>query len=373
MAKEKENAMPVKQDGMVPAVKNIELTHAQRFTNMVIKEFTGRLGSPALTQFQKRLVQNYFISIDLALRTAEEKRLKKSEAYRDKLEISWKNVNVETLAVNVVSCARIGFDPALANHISMIPFKNNTLNKYDIVFIEGYRGKEIKAKKYGFDVPDDVIVEVVYSSDLFKPIKKDKNNTVETYIFEVKEPFNRGEIVGGFYCHVWHEKPEKNKIVFYSISEILKRKPDHASVEFWGGQKPKWETDEKTGKSKKIGSEQVEGWFPEMVYKTIYRAAYSAISIDSQKIDDDYVKLSEHERIAALPVDTQSGANTEILDITDVSEDVSEIVDKTPQLSNHQQEENQPDKEKAEGEKDKDPVKKSTGGDLFNKQEGPGF
>ena len=39
---------------------------------------------------------------------------------------------------------RIGLDPSQKNHINPIPYKNNAKNKYDIGFIEGYRGIELK-------------------------------------------------------------------------------------------------------------------------------------------------------------------------------------------------------------------------------------
>lgn len=278
-----------------------EATQSERFTSKVIAEFTGTNGSIALTAFQKRLVQNYFISIDQTLKLSEEKRMKKDEKYRDQLPITWSNINMESLATHVVSCARIGFDPALANQINMLPFKNNTTQKYDIVFIEGYRGKELMAMKYGREVPVDVVVELVYSTDKFMPFKKDKDHAVESYVFEITKPFERGAIVGGFYYHSF-EKQEKNKLMFYSLAEIEKRKPAYASSEFWGGKKDKWEN------GKKVGTETVEGWQAEMLWKTIYRAAYSAITIDSQKIDDDYIKLSEHESQAESLNDTDKVA-----------------------------------------------------------------
>lgn len=270
-----------------------EATQSERFTNMVIAEFTGTNGSIALTAYQKRLVQNYFISLDQSLKLAEEKRLKKSDKFRDEMPVSWANVNMESLATHVVSCARIGLDPALPNHINMMPFKNNTLKKYDIVFIPGYRGKELTATKYGLEVPKDVVVELVFKNDTFKPIKKDINNSIESYEFEVsKEPFNRGDVIGGFYYHVFEDKT-RNKLVFWPKSEIDKRKPAYASVEFWGGEKDKWEN--RDGKNVKVGTEHVDGWYNEMAYKTLYRAAYGDITLDSQKIDDDYIKLTENE------------------------------------------------------------------------------
>lgn len=267
-----------------------ELTPSERFSNRVIQEFAGSSGTTAsLTQFQKRLIQNYFINLDMGLKTAEEKRLKKDEKYRDEIPVTWSNVNIESLAVNVVACARIGYDPALPNHINMIPFKNNTTKKYDIVFVAGYRGKELLAKKYGLEVPSDTVIELVYSTDVFNVIKKDIHNTVESYEFSVTNPFNRGEIIGGFYYHVFSDST-RNKLVFFSKHEIDKRKPAYASSEFWGGEKDKWEN------GKKVGKEQIEGWYAEMALKTIARSAYGSITIDSQKIDDDFIKLNDAEQ-----------------------------------------------------------------------------
>lgn len=207
---------------------------SERFTNLVIAEFTSGVGEIALTAFQKRLAQNYFIGIDAALKLAEEKRLKKSEQYRDPLPVAWDNINMSQLARNVVAFARIGLDPMQKNHINMMPFKNNNLKKYDIVFIEGYRGIELKSTKYGLDVPDNVIVELVYSNDRFKSYKKDRNNQYESYDFEIVNDFDRGNIVGGFYYHLYNDHPEKNKLVVFTLEDILKRKPDYASAGFLG-------------------------------------------------------------------------------------------------------------------------------------------
>jgi recombination protein RecT len=281
-----------------------ELSQSERFSKMVIKEFSSNNGSVALTNFQKRLVQNYFISTDMALKKAEENRMKKQEQYRDTVPVIWQNVNMEALAVNVVSCARIGYDPALPNHINMVPYKNNTTQKYDVGFVPGYRGKELMATKYGLNIPADVVVELVYSTDVFKVIKKDLNNSVESYHFEVVAPFERGEIIGGFYYHVFEDKT-RNKLMFYSKHEIDKRKPAYASAEFWGGVKDKWVKDPATGKNKKEGTEVIEGWYAEMAWKTLCRAAYGAITIDSQKIDDDYIRLTEIES----KVDSLAGAD----------------------------------------------------------------
>lgn len=283
-----------------------------RFTNLVMKEFSSGVGEIALTEFQKRLAQNYFIGIDMALQSAETKRLAKDEKYRDKLPVVWQNVNMQKLARDVVAYARLGLDPAQKNHINMMPFKNNNTNKYDIVFIEGYRGLELKAVKYGLDVPDDVVVELIYSTDRFKVIKKDIRNKIESYELDVTKPFERGEIIGGFYYHSYSQKPDKNKVVVFTLKDIEKRKPRYASTEFWGGEKDLWEN------RKKVGKEQVEGWHEKMCYKTIYRAAYNDVTIDSQKIDDNYLRIKQLEKEnteSLVDAEIEENANKELLDI----------------------------------------------------------
>jgi recombination protein RecT len=297
------------------AVKNDhELTMAERFTNKVLAEFRGSVGSDiALTNFQKRLVQNYFIVADMTLKTAEEKRKKKAAKYQDKVPVVWANVDMEKLAQGVVAAARIGWDPTQDNHVSLIPFKDNATQKYNMTFMPGYRGIELKARKYGLDIPDYVIVELVYSTDKFKSIKKSFSNKYESFEFEITNDFDRGEIIGGFYYHAYAENPEKNKLVVFSRKEIEKRKPKYASAEFWGGERDVWED------GKKVGKETVEGWFDKMCYKTIYRAAFKDITIDSQKIDDDYMRLKQIENeFAEADVDQTIAekANKEVVDIT---------------------------------------------------------
>ncbi len=289
-----ENPEEKKEDKTVLAKK--EVSASERFTNMVIKQFSDTAGELKLTNFQKKLSQNYFIKLDQVLKAAEQRRLAKKEAYREKLSFEWKNVNMQKLAIDVVAYAGVGLDPTQANHINLIPYKGSASNQYDVGFIVGYKGKEIRARKYGLEVPDDIVVELVYSKDVFIQFKKDINNRVENYQFEVKDNFDRGTLVGGFYYHIFHNKPEKNKLRVFSKADIDKRKPDNASVEFWGGEKDKWEWSDEKQKNLKVGKEQVEGWYDEMAYKTIYSAAWNGVTIDSQKIDDAYVAVMQRER-----------------------------------------------------------------------------
>jgi recombination protein RecT len=281
----KENATPTN----VPA-KQLP-TPSERFTNSVLANFTTMAGgAPQVTNFQKKLIQNYFIKLDMALKTAEQKRMAKDDKFRDQLAFDWNNVNMPKLALDVVAYASIGMDPMQPNHINLIPYKNNASGKYDITFMMGYQGLQLKAKKYGYDVPDQVIVEIVYSTDTFEQIKKDIDNPIEGYRFKVNNDFERGTIVGGFYYFIYKSNPEKNKLKVFSYADILKRRPDSASPEFWGGEKDEWKDGKKTGK--KI---EIEGWHEEMCYKTIARAAYNAIAIDSEKIDEHLLNIIQKE------------------------------------------------------------------------------
>ncbi|WP_312190253.1 recombinase RecT, partial [Sphingobacterium sp.] len=237
-------------------------SQSERFTQAVMKEFTANAGDVQLTNFQRKLIQNYFIKLDMTLKENEVKRISKSDQYRDPLEFIWRNVNMSQLALDVVAYSSIGLDPLQDNHINLIPYKNKKTNQFDIGFIIGYEGMKIKAVKYGFEVPDDVIVELVYSNDVFKSHKKNKDNQVESYTFDIVNDFDRGEVIGGFYYHVFRSNPEKNRLKVMTMKDINKRIPKNASPEFWGGEKKKWNSDE---------VEQIDGWYEEMVEKMLKR------------------------------------------------------------------------------------------------------
>jgi len=301
-----------------------------RFTNRVIAEFTGGVGEIALSDFQRRLAQNYFIAADTALKNAEAARMRKPEKYRDPVPVTWANVDLQSVAQAVVSAARIGLDPMQKNHVHLVPFKNNHTGKYELAFIDGYRGLELKAEKYALDMPTAVVVELVYSNDHFRVIKGDYRNPGDGYEFEIKNPFDRGELLGGFYFHYYENNPRKNKLVTMSLKEILKRKPAHAAPEFWGGEKDVWEN------GKKVGTQKVEGWFEKMCWKTVFRSAYNDLTIDSEKIDADYRRLKQIEQdyeASAVAAEVAANANREPIDIDARVITESEMTEDEPQDS----------------------------------------
>lgn len=300
------------------------LTVPQRFMQKMEAEYSASIGEVKLNEKHKMSLQSYFIGIDNALNAAETSRLNKSKN-KDPLPVKWENVNMAELPRKMIHYAKLGLNPLCSNHMFFIPFKNKALNKYDIQIIEGYRGVEIKAMKYGFEVPSVVVVELVRKNDVFKIKKKDANNSIESYTFEINNPFDRGEIVGGF----WYKKYDdetKNTLKVFTIADIEKRKPKYASVEFWGG-RDKW------------GNEK-EGWVEEMYTKTIARNAYNSITIDADKIDNAFLEtrteevyeVIEDEVTPIIAIDVEV-PEKEPVDNTDqeVAMDISEAVEVEPE------------------------------------------
>ena len=112
-------------------VQKKELTASERFTGMVINEFQGNVGQLNLNEYQKQLIRNYFIGIDNALKIAEERRSYSKKKANDPA-ITWQNVNMNKLAVDVVQNAKLGLDMAVTNHLSVVPYLNGKTNKYDL-------------------------------------------------------------------------------------------------------------------------------------------------------------------------------------------------------------------------------------------------
>lgn len=273
----------------------------EQFVDAVVKAFSSLNGGEiAVTSFQKKLYQNYFYKINSNLQKSELKRMSKPECDREIMSYTWDNVALTNLALDVVAFASIELDPAQPNHINFLPLKNNTTKTIDIGFIIGYKGMEIKAKKYGLEIPDDVVIELVYSTDNFSQFKKDINNQIENYSLQITNNFERGALVGAFWYHQFFDEPKKNKLRVFSLADIKKRMPLYASKEFWGTEKDVIVDGQKTGEKEIVG-----GWFDEMAYKTISRNGYGAITIDSRKIDSTFLQILEKEETLKI----QSGIN----------------------------------------------------------------
>lgn len=277
---------------------------SQRFTNVVMREFTKSTGNIKITPHQENLIQGYFIACDNALVAAEQKRLKKAEekskwgeAAREQTPYTWNNVNIDAkLAQRVVVYAKLGLDMTLPNHLFPIPYMNGKNDKYDINFQEGYRGREIKTKKYSYYPIKNVAYELVYSNDKFTPYKRGAKHRYDTYEFEITNPFDRGNLVGGF-AYIEFEDPQRNILLIMSKADIDKRKDASPS-----GGKGFW-----------------ENWYDEMALKTVVNAACSKVTLDPEKIDPDFriMQQSENDTAeAALAEDLRLHANRETINVT---------------------------------------------------------
>lgn len=309
--------MEEKKKKVLKAVDPVEETMSERFTKMVIHEFGGQFsGEIRVTDYQRHLVQGYFICIDRTLKKAEKDRLKKNQynkdhKYDNNLEYSWNNINLHDLAMSVINNAKIGLDMMQDNHLYAIPYKNNQLGKYDIELMKGYNGIQYVAEKYATEKPIAVTIDLVFSTDDFSPLKKNKDNTIENYDFKINKPFARGEIIGGF-GYIEYADPKKNKLIIMTLKDILKRKPEYAAAQFWGGTVKKWKNGTATEK-------KIEGWYEEMCLKTVKREVYSAKNIprDPEKIDDayQYMRLKETKQADSLArAEIELKANGEVID-----------------------------------------------------------
>ena len=311
------SAVPQPTAAQVPA--EVKPNAAERFTAKVMKEFGSTVGEIQVTDYQRQLVQGYFIAIDRALKSAEEERLRKNEKNKDhekydnNLPVTWGNVNLNDLALDVVHYARMGLDMMQENHLFPIPYKNNKTGKYDMTLMPGYNGIQYIAEKYAVEPPLAVTVELVYSTDTFRPIKKSAENRVENYEFAINNAFDRGEIIGGF-GYIEFADPVKNKLVIMTKKDIEKRKPKYASANFWGGKQKVWDNGKQV-------DQETDGWYEEMCLKTIKREIYSAKHIprDPKKIDDNYQYMKMREaRIAELEAQDiiDANANGMVIDVT---------------------------------------------------------
>lgn len=292
---------------------------SKRFTDKIIAEFSASVsGAFQVTDYQRQLIQGYFICIDRALKNAEDERVAKNKRnknhdYDNNLPFTWNNVNMTDLSLDLVNFARIGLDMLQDNMLFPIPYKNDKKGKYDITLMEGYNGVRYIAEKYAIEVPLAVTVEVVYSTDEFIPLKKGNNQKVESYEFHIKNPFDRGTIVGGF-AYLEFRESSKNELIMMSIKDIEKRKPKYASASFWGGKQKVWKDGQQV-------EEESDGWLDEMVRKTLIREAFSAKHLprDPRKIDESYQYTRDREaRYMELEVNNEiaQNANSIPIDVT---------------------------------------------------------
>ena len=267
-------------------------TYSQRFTSMVVREFGTQVGKLQLNPFQMRLAQNLFVAIDNQLKNLDAKRLDTSGGDK-RTPIEWKNVNMDKLAVDSVHRVELGLDALIPNHIHPIPYFNKRLKKYDLDLRIGYAGKDCYRRKMAMEEPVDIVYELVYSNDEFRPIKKSAANPVESYEFNIKNSFDRGDVIGGF-GYIVYQDPKKNKLVLVSRKEMDKSKAQGNDT-FWKNH-------------------------PEMMMiKTVVHRTTAKLPVDPEKVNASFLAVEQDDSfdVAAERVDDEieERANGEVIDI----------------------------------------------------------
>jgi len=166
------------------------------------------------------LAGNFFTAIDASIKKSEADRAGNQYKANDP-KIRWAATNFDETLQSAIAYSNLGIDPLAEDMISFIFHKSKT-GGYNITFVEGVSCMEILARKYGINCPDNVKVEVVYSTDIFEVIKKDINNPEDTCIHKVVNPFDRGEIVGGYTISQFSNS-SYNQIRPMSLKDINKR------------------------------------------------------------------------------------------------------------------------------------------------------
>jgi len=237
---------------------------------MVVKEFGNQVGTLQLTPYQQRLAQHLFISVDTSLKRLEADRQSKNGS---KTPIVWNNVNMEKLAIDAVHRIELGLDALIPNHMHVIPYLSGKTGKYDLDLRVGYVGKDYYHRKMAIEPPLDIVYELVYEKDHFKPIKKTAANKVESYEFDITDPFDRGAVKGGF-GYIMFEDATKNKLILVSKADFDKSKKKAQSDKFWSS-------------------------YPvEMMFKTLVHRVTSKLNIDPEKVNASFmqVEMDDNQR-----------------------------------------------------------------------------
>lgn len=229
--------------------KKDTLSMAERFTNAIVKSYGDIAKDIEVSKKQLQLISNYYVKLDEMIKNPDTKIQ------------SWSQVRLPELATTLAHMAKLNLDMALGQ-LSFVPFKHKDTNTFDLVPVISAKGYEYIAKTYGIEAPKHYIVELVYSTDRFSITKRDSNHECDTYTFEIKDPFNRGEIVGGF-GYVEFKDKKKNFVLAMSKEDILKYKPQFAKDSFWTGENGK-----------------------KMYEKTIAKQLLKRIALDPDKVNE---------------------------------------------------------------------------------------
>ncbi|WP_026701481.1 recombinase RecT [Salibacterium aidingense] len=264
-------------------------TNSERFMNNIQAQFAAEAGSPvAFSEYEKQLAQHLFLKLDSVLQEFEAKRVKDGKT--NQTPYTWHNLNMRKLSLDAVHTVQLGLDALIANHVHPVPYFNSKEKKYDLDLRVGYVGKAYYRMEAAVEKPKDIITELVYSNDHFKPIKKSAGNEIENYEFEIQNPFDRGNVIGGF-GYLSYEDPTKNKIILVTEEDFQKSRKAAAGKTFWDNHPI------------------------EMRYKTLVHRTTEKLKIDPKKVNASYLYMENKDEEEAMRREVNENENTQYLDV----------------------------------------------------------
>lgn len=255
------------------AIEKAKPSAAERFTMKVAQEFQGAVGQAvALTDFQKKLAANLFIHVDASLKALEAKRSGTAP------EFTWDNVNMNKLAIDAMHRINLGLDATIKNHIFVVPYLNGKTNQYDLDLTIGFVGKLYYRKQAAVIKPKDVVLHLVHKNDHFVPLMRDANRPSDSYEFQITNPFDRGDIIGGF-GYIVYDDSTMNTLVIVSEADFAKYRNAAKSKGVW------------------------DLWPIEMRYKSLVHRVSEKIEVDPHKANNSFnvVEADEKEQMLRDP------------------------------------------------------------------------
>lgn len=287
----------------VPAARQEMAVASQAFMNSVIREMSSVSESVQMTPYQKKLAEHLFIHIDMCLKELEAKRIKDGQT--SKAPIVWANVNMQKLALSAMHRIELELDALIPGTIYPIPYFNGKLQKYDLDLRIGYVGEDYYKRKMALDPPRDVIYELVYSNDEFVVHKKGVNRDVETYEFRIKNPFDRGDVVGGF-GYIVYEDATKNKLIIVDKKEFDRaKKAGQSGGSFW------------------------KDWDDRMQLKTVSHRTMKHVKVDPAKVNQAYL-VAEADMIDRQEAEAEIEKEANKGKVIDITEEQKELAGNTP-------------------------------------------
>jgi len=265
-------------------------TNSERFVAEIERQFIAEMGEGVkFTDYEKTLAQHLYVSTVTALQKQETERQKRAKPGNG-TPITWENLNCTKLALDAVHRINLGLDALVPNHISPIAYWNSKALKYDVDLRIGYAGKDYYKRKVAIKNPIDIEYHLVYETDHFVPIKRDSKHSQDNYVFEIKEPFNRGKVVGGF-GYIIYDDPTENKLVLVEKKEFDKARAYAQTDKFW------------------------EKHPIDMMYKTLVHRVTKQIPVDPAKVNKSYLFVEDQETEEPVLRAIAEHANQETIDV----------------------------------------------------------